>query len=81
MARSQGLLKAALHVYITLVGAHGELENSLHNLNSFKVKMAVCWVNFYQTTRCYNPEDSHLHTHHCENLKSYLVLKLHAVRL
>jgi hypothetical protein len=19
-------------------------------------------VNFYQTTRCYNPEDSHLHT-------------------
>jgi hypothetical protein len=30
-------------------------------------------VNFYQTTRCYNPEDSHLHTHRRENLKSYLV--------
>jgi hypothetical protein len=29
-------------------------------------------VNFYQTTRCYNPEDSHLHTHRRENLKSYL---------
>jgi hypothetical protein len=30
-------------------------------------------VNFYQTTRRYNPpEDSHLHTHCCENLKSYL---------
>jgi hypothetical protein len=28
-------------------------------------------VNFYQTTWCYNPEDSHLCTHHCENLKSY----------
>jgi hypothetical protein len=28
-------------------------------------------VNFYQTTRCYNPEDSNLHTHRCENLKSY----------
>jgi hypothetical protein len=28
-------------------------------------------VNFYQTTRCYNPEDSHLHTHRRENLKSY----------
>jgi hypothetical protein len=27
-------------------------------------------VNFYQTTWCYNPEDSHLHTHRCENLKS-----------
>jgi hypothetical protein len=27
-------------------------------------------VNFYQTTQRYNPEDSHLHTHCCENLKS-----------
>jgi hypothetical protein len=31
-------------------------------------------VNFYQTTQCYNPEDSNLHTHRRENLKSYLVL-------
>jgi hypothetical protein len=28
-------------------------------------------VNFYQTTRCYNPEDSNLYTHRRENLKSY----------
>jgi hypothetical protein len=28
-------------------------------------------VNFYQTTRRYNPEDSHLRTHRHENLKSY----------
>jgi type IV secretory pathway TrbD component len=28
-------------------------------------------VNFYQATRRYNPEDSHLHTHRRENLKSY----------
>jgi hypothetical protein len=27
-------------------------------------------VNFYQTTRCYNPEDSNLHNHRRENLKS-----------
>jgi hypothetical protein len=27
-------------------------------------------VNFYQTTWHYNPEDSHLHTRHRENLKS-----------
>jgi hypothetical protein len=27
-------------------------------------------VNFYQTKRHYNPEDSHLHTCHHENLKS-----------
>jgi hypothetical protein len=29
-------------------------------------------VNFYQTTRRYNPEDSHLLTHRRENFKSYL---------
>jgi hypothetical protein len=29
-------------------------------------------VNFYWTTRRYNPEDSHLRTHRRENLKSYL---------
>jgi hypothetical protein len=28
-------------------------------------------VKFYQTTRHYNPEDSHLRTHRRENLKSY----------
>jgi hypothetical protein len=28
-------------------------------------------VNFYQTIRRYNPEDSHLRTHRLENLKSY----------
>jgi hypothetical protein len=27
-------------------------------------------VNFYQTTECNNPEDSHLHTRRHENLKS-----------
>jgi hypothetical protein len=30
-------------------------------------------VNFYQTTRRYNPQDSHLRTHSRENLKSYLI--------
>jgi cobalamin synthase len=33
-------------------------------------------VNFYHTTRRYNPEDSHLRTHHRENLKSYLICYL-----
>jgi hypothetical protein len=31
-------------------------------------------VNFYQTTRRYNPEDSHLRTNRRENLKSYFSL-------
>jgi hypothetical protein len=51
--------------------------------------MAVFWVVApcslvdYQTTQCYNPEDSHLHTHRRENLKSYLLKPLfvaHAVK-
>jgi hypothetical protein len=29
-------------------------------------------VNFYQATRRYNPEDSHLRSHRRENLKSYI---------
>jgi hypothetical protein len=29
-------------------------------------------ANFYQTICCYNPEDSHLHTHCHKNLKSCL---------
>jgi hypothetical protein len=50
------------------------------------MKMAVFWatalmmeagtsetlVNFHQTTRRYNPEDSHLRTHRRQNLKSFL---------
>jgi hypothetical protein len=28
-------------------------------------------VNFYWTTQHNNPENSHLHTRHCENLKSH----------
>jgi hypothetical protein len=33
-------------------------------------------VNFYQTTQCYNTEDSHLHTRRRENLKSYELIVL-----
>jgi hypothetical protein len=50
---------------------------------------AVCTpetlVNFNVTTKCYIPEDSKLHTRHCENLKSHMVnlygeATLHCVR-
>jgi hypothetical protein len=30
-------------------------------------------VNFYQTAQSNNPEDSHLHTHHHENLGSHSI--------
>jgi hypothetical protein len=33
-------------------------------------------VNFYLTTWCYNPEDSHLHTRCRKNLKSYIKKQL-----
>jgi hypothetical protein len=34
-------------------------------------RTSVPLVNFYQTTRRYNPEDSNLRTHRREILKSY----------
>jgi hypothetical protein len=34
-------------------------------------------VNFYHTTQCNNPEDSHLHTRRHENLKSQNFSKPH----
>jgi hypothetical protein len=37
-------------------------------------------VNFYQTTRRYNPEDSHLRAHRRENLKSYSVYEFSLIR-
>jgi hypothetical protein len=37
-------------------------------------------VNFYQTTRRYNPEDSHLRTHRRENLKSYLIMNIRFIK-
>jgi hypothetical protein len=36
-------------------------------------------VNFYETTRRNNPEDS-LHTHHSDNLKSHLLKRLEELR-
>jgi hypothetical protein len=46
--------------------------------------MAVFWfvapcilVEVYQTTQHYNPEDSHLHIHCHENLKSQVRRKIH----
>jgi hypothetical protein len=38
-------------------------------------------VNFYQTTRRYNPEDSHLRTHSREKLISYLITFMFAWQL
>jgi hypothetical protein len=36
-----------------------------------EARTSETFVKFYHTTRRYNPEDSHIHTHGSENLKSY----------
>jgi hypothetical protein len=36
------------------------------------IQISEMLVNLYQSAWHYNPEDSHIHTHCCENLKSYL---------
>jgi hypothetical protein len=36
-------------------------------------KTSETLVNFYQTTRRYKPEDSHLRTHRRENFKTYYI--------
>jgi hypothetical protein len=43
----------------------------LHHQGDSQARTTETLVNFYQTTRRYNPEDSHLRTHRRENLKSY----------
>jgi hypothetical protein len=40
-------------------------------LIAMMMEAASTFVNFYQTTRCYNPEDRYLHTRRFVNLKSY----------
>jgi hypothetical protein len=33
-------------------------------------------VYFYETTQCYIPEGSHLHSHQAENLKFHIIKKV-----
>jgi hypothetical protein len=48
----------------------------LHHLMMEAIRTSETLVNCYQTTLRYNPEDSHLHTRHRENFKSYPSLAL-----
>jgi hypothetical protein len=45
-------------------------DESLIALMMQAVQTSESSVNSYQSTRRYNPEDSHLHSHRRENLKS-----------
>jgi hypothetical protein len=48
-----------------------DLSASIIALTMEAARTSETVVNFYQTTRRYNPEDSHLRTHRRESLKSY----------
>jgi hypothetical protein len=37
-------------------------------------RRVVCWVAAQRSTWRHIPEDDTLHNHHCENLKSYIIL-------
>jgi hypothetical protein len=52
------------------------MKSSLIALKMEAARTSEMLANFYQTTRRYNPEDSHLRTHRRENLKSYLLFLL-----
>jgi hypothetical protein len=41
-------------------------------LNTGAISYSEMLVDFQQTTRRYIPEDSALHNHRCDNLKSYI---------
>jgi hypothetical protein len=57
---------------------HYQGDESLIALMMEAAKSSETLVNFYQTTRRYNPEDSDLRTNRRENLKSYLYIILFA---
>jgi hypothetical protein len=46
-------------------------HHSLTALMMEAARTSETLIIFYQTTRRYNPEDSHIRTHRRENLKSY----------
>jgi hypothetical protein len=61
-------------IYRRFRGAWLPASSGLIALMIEAVNTSETSVNFYQTTRRNNPEDSHLHTQRRENLKSHLLL-------
>jgi hypothetical protein len=68
-----GTWKKAVVSYFMVLSQHflQILRKRVIALMMEAAKTSETLVKFYQTTRRYNPEDSHLRTHRRENLKSY----------
>jgi hypothetical protein len=62
-----GMLHCAVCQILTNVSE--VLTASIVILMKEAVRKSEALVSIYQTTRCNIPEDTCLHTHHCENLK------------
>jgi hypothetical protein len=68
-----GLVKVLPWLTGSYISNQFHVHGLLFTLLTEAAKTSEMLVNFYQTTQHYNPEDSHLPTHHCENLKSCLI--------
>jgi hypothetical protein len=49
-----------------------------HTLMMETASTSETLINFYQTTRCYSPEDSHLHTRRPEKLNFFYYPPIYA---
>jgi hypothetical protein len=72
--------KVSPHSFLALVSAGllfaASIIRAMSKMMMEAARSSETLVNFYQTTRRYNPEDSHLRINHRENLKSYSVVCL-----
>jgi hypothetical protein len=72
-----------VEVYRRFRGAcclHHQGDESLVALMMEAASTSETSVNFYQTTRCNTPEDSHLHTRSHEKLKSHQLQEMFEVQ-
>ena len=61
-----------MHSWRLLSSASSCSYSSLMNMEA--MGSSETSVNLYQTTRCHIQEDSNLHSHHCENFKSCILV-------
>jgi hypothetical protein len=75
--------ESSLYLLVIFITTRTQYRTSLKG-GPLKIE-AICSfetsVEFKRTTRCYIPEDSTLHNHRCENLKSYITEVVYSLSL